>query len=112
MAFTSACVITGWAPVTNMYETVIWVALVAAVLSFIFEMIYRKVFTRLAGSAVATSGHDHRGERAAPGSEHQEPPAGLAQQLLADDPRRVPRSRAMPPSGWRGCSAWSRRSIT
>ena len=37
--------ITGWAPVTNMYETVIWVALVAAVLSFVFEMIYRKVFT-------------------------------------------------------------------
>src|SRR5262249_33628706 len=29
--------ITGWAPVTNMYETVIWVALVAAVLSYIFE---------------------------------------------------------------------------
>ena len=36
-----------------MYETVIWVALVAAVLSFIFEMIYRKVFIALAGSAVA-----------------------------------------------------------
>ncbi len=38
--------ITGWAPVTNMYETVIWVGLVAAVLSFILEMIYRKVFDR------------------------------------------------------------------
>ena len=48
--------ITGWAPVTNMYETVIWVALVAAVLSFVFEMIYRKVFTALAGSAVALLG--------------------------------------------------------
>jgi ABC-type transport system involved in cytochrome c biogenesis permease subunit len=48
--------ITGWAPVTNMYETVIWVALVAAVLSFIFEMIYRKTFTALAGSAVALLG--------------------------------------------------------
>ena len=48
--------ITGWAPVTNMYETVIWVALVAAVLSFIFEMIYRKVFIALAGSAVALLG--------------------------------------------------------
>ena len=48
--------ITGWAPVTNMYETVIWVALVAAVLSFIFEMIYRKVFFALAGSAVALLG--------------------------------------------------------
>ncbi len=48
--------ITGWAPVTNMYETVIWVALVAAVLSFILEMIYRKVFIALAGSAVALLG--------------------------------------------------------
>jgi len=48
--------ISGWAPVTNMYETVIWVSLVTAVLSFIFEMIYRKVFTALAGSAVALLG--------------------------------------------------------
>jgi ABC-type transport system involved in cytochrome c biogenesis permease subunit len=48
--------ISGWAPVTNMYETVIWVALVAAVLSFVFELIYRKTFTALAGSAVALLG--------------------------------------------------------
>ena len=48
--------ISGWAPVTNMYETVIWVALVAAVLSFVFELIYRKVFMALAGSAVALLG--------------------------------------------------------
>jgi ABC-type transport system involved in cytochrome c biogenesis permease subunit len=48
--------ISSWAPVTNMYETVIWVALVAAVLSLVFEMIYRKVFTALAGSAVALLG--------------------------------------------------------
>ncbi len=48
--------ISSWAPVTNMYETVIWVALVAAVLSFVFEMIYRKVFTALAGAGVALLG--------------------------------------------------------
>ncbi len=36
--------ISGWAPVTNMYETVIWVALVAAVLSLVFELIFRQVF--------------------------------------------------------------------
>jgi ABC-type transport system involved in cytochrome c biogenesis permease subunit len=48
--------ITGWAPVTNMYETVIWVALVGAVLSFAFEMIYRKVYPALAGSAFALLG--------------------------------------------------------
>ncbi len=49
-------VITGWAPVTNMYETVVWVALVAGVLSFMLEMIYRKVFIGLAGSAVGLLG--------------------------------------------------------
>jgi ABC-type transport system involved in cytochrome c biogenesis permease subunit len=48
--------ISGWAPVTNMYETVIWVAMIAAVLSFIFEMIYRRAFFALAGSAVALLG--------------------------------------------------------
>jgi ABC-type transport system involved in cytochrome c biogenesis permease subunit len=48
--------ISGWAPVTNMYETVIWVALVAAVLAFVFELIYRRTFTALAGSAVALLG--------------------------------------------------------
>ena len=48
--------ITSWAPVTNMYETVIWVALVSAVLSLILEMIYRKVYVALAGSAVALLG--------------------------------------------------------
>lgn len=48
--------ISGWAPVTNMYETVIWVALVAAVLAFIFELIYRKTFPAVAGAAVALLG--------------------------------------------------------
>ena len=48
--------ISGWAPVTNMYETVIWVALVAAMLSFVFELIFRRTFTALAGSGVALLG--------------------------------------------------------
>ncbi|QEH33371.1 Cytochrome c biogenesis protein CcsA [Aquisphaera giovannonii] len=48
--------ISGWAPVTNMYETVIWVALVSAVLSVVLEGIYRKVFAALGGSAVALLG--------------------------------------------------------
>jgi len=48
--------ITGWAPVTNMYETVIWVALVAAVLSFAFELIYRRTFAAVAGAGVALLG--------------------------------------------------------
>jgi ABC-type transport system involved in cytochrome c biogenesis permease subunit len=48
--------ISGWAPVTNMYETVIWVALVAAVLSLVFELIYRQTYMALAGTAVALLG--------------------------------------------------------
>jgi ABC-type transport system involved in cytochrome c biogenesis permease subunit len=39
-----------------MYETVIWVSLVAAVLSVIFEVIYGRVYFALAGSAVALLG--------------------------------------------------------
>ena len=81
--------ISSWAPVTNMYETVIWVALVAAVLSLVFEMIYRKAFTALAGAGGRTSGHDRRGQCPAPGPEHQEPPACSARQLLAVHPRAL-----------------------
>ena len=45
--------ISGWGLVTNMYETVIWVALVAAVLGLVFELIYRQVFPVVAASGVA-----------------------------------------------------------
>ena len=55
---------------TNMYETVIWVALVAAVLSFVFELIFRRTFTALAGSGVALLGTITAVERAAAGPEH------------------------------------------
>ena len=48
--------ISGWAPVTNMYETVIWVSLVAAILGLVFEGIYRKTFAALAGAATAMLG--------------------------------------------------------
>jgi len=48
--------ISGWAPVTNMYETVIWVSLVAAVLGLVFEMIFRKTSAALAGAGVALLG--------------------------------------------------------
>jgi ABC-type transport system involved in cytochrome c biogenesis permease subunit len=54
--FYNRVLISGWAPVTNMYETVIWVAMVAAVLSFAFELVYRRVYFALAGSAVALLG--------------------------------------------------------
>jgi len=45
--------ISGWGLVTNMYETVIWVALVAAVLGLVFELIFRQTFPALAASGVA-----------------------------------------------------------
>ena len=73
--------ITGWAPVTNMYETVIWVALVAAVLSFIFEMIYRKVYFAMAGSAVALLGTITAANVPLLDPSIKSPSAGLAQQL-------------------------------
>ncbi len=48
--------ISGWAPVTNTYETVIWVSLVSAVLGLIFELKFRRAYTALGGSAVALLG--------------------------------------------------------
>ena len=79
--------ISGWAPVTNMYETVIWVALVAAALSFIFELIFRRTYLG-AGRARPwpCSGTITAVNVPLAGPQHQEPAAGLAEQLLADDP--------------------------
>jgi ABC-type transport system involved in cytochrome c biogenesis permease subunit len=54
--FTLRVLISGWAPVTNMYETVIWVSLVAAVLGLVFELIFRRTFSALAASGVALLG--------------------------------------------------------
>jgi len=45
--------ISGWAPVTNMYETVIWVGMITAVLGLVLEAIYRKTYAALAASGVA-----------------------------------------------------------
>lgn len=45
--------ISGWAPVTNMYETVIWVALVTAVLGLALELIYRKIYCATAATGIA-----------------------------------------------------------
>lgn len=45
--------ISGWAPVTNMYETIIWVALVCAVLGLVLELIYRWKAIGLAAAITA-----------------------------------------------------------
>ena len=73
--------ITGWAPVTNMYETVIWVALVAAVLSLIFELIFRQVLHRRWPARRSRCWARSRPPTSPAGPEHQEPPAGAAEQL-------------------------------
>ena len=48
--------ITGWAPVTDMYTTVIWVAMITSILGFILEAIYRKTYAALAAAGVALVG--------------------------------------------------------
>lgn len=48
--------ISGWAPVTNMYETVIWVSIVSAVLGLAFELKNRNCYAGLAGSMTALLG--------------------------------------------------------
>jgi ABC-type transport system involved in cytochrome c biogenesis permease subunit len=45
--------ISGWAPVTNMYETVIWVALGSAVLGLVLELIFRRKFAATAATGTA-----------------------------------------------------------
>ena len=45
-AFILRCSITGWAPVTNMYETVIWVSMMAAIVALVLEVAYRPAHGR------------------------------------------------------------------
>ena len=45
--------ITGWAPVTNMYETVVWVALVTSTIGLVMELIFRKTYPVVAASGVS-----------------------------------------------------------
>jgi ABC-type transport system involved in cytochrome c biogenesis permease subunit len=52
--FALRVLITGWAPVTNMYETVIFVAAVASILGLVLEAVYRRTFAALAGAGIAT----------------------------------------------------------
>jgi cytochrome c-type biogenesis protein CcsB len=52
-AFAVRCSITGWAPVTNIYETVIWVALTGAIFSLAMEAVYRRRVIAIAGASVA-----------------------------------------------------------
>jgi ABC-type transport system involved in cytochrome c biogenesis permease subunit len=54
--FAARIAISGWAPVTNMYESVIFVAFVAGLLALVLELIYRKKVIALAGALVSTLG--------------------------------------------------------
>jgi ABC-type transport system involved in cytochrome c biogenesis permease subunit len=48
--------ISGRPPVSDMYESIIWVSFMTAVFGFIFEMIYRRGYIALAGGLVSTLG--------------------------------------------------------
>jgi ABC-type transport system involved in cytochrome c biogenesis permease subunit len=48
--------ISGRPPVSNMYETVVWVAFMSTVFALVLELIYRKRVIALAGAMVATLG--------------------------------------------------------
>jgi ABC-type transport system involved in cytochrome c biogenesis permease subunit len=48
--------ISGRPPVSNMYETVIWVASMSALFALVLELVYRSKYIILAGAAVATLG--------------------------------------------------------
>ncbi|MHB2016892.1 MAG: cytochrome c biogenesis protein [Candidatus Xenobia bacterium] len=50
------CSIAGRPPVTNMYESIIWVSFGATMFAFVFEMIYKARRFALAASAVGTIG--------------------------------------------------------
>ena len=52
--FSQRVLITGWAPVTNMYETVIFVGAVSSILGLVLEAVYRRTFAALAGTMIAT----------------------------------------------------------
>ena len=54
--FTLRIAISGRAPVSNMYETVIFVAFMSALFALLLELIYRKNVFALAGAAVSTLG--------------------------------------------------------
>ena len=51
--FLQRILISGWAPVTNLYETVIWVALITSVIGLVLEAVYRKTYSALAASGMA-----------------------------------------------------------
>jgi ABC-type transport system involved in cytochrome c biogenesis permease subunit len=54
--FISRCLIAGRPPVTNMYESVIWVSFGAMIFALIFEAVYRSRYFLLSGAAGATLG--------------------------------------------------------
>jgi ABC-type transport system involved in cytochrome c biogenesis permease subunit len=54
VGFSMRVAISGRAPVTNMYESVLFVGLGTAVLGLVFELIYHKYYSLMAAAAVST----------------------------------------------------------
>ena len=88
VGFGMRMVIAGRAPVTNMYESVVFVGLGTAVLGLVFQLIYRKSLR-----ADGRRGRLHPGADAGrhlpgnPRPQHTSVDAGAAEQLLAGHPR-------------------------
>lgn len=79
--------ISGWAPVTNMYETVIWVAFVSAVLGLVFELIFRGHLRRRRRHRNGHARHSARRQCVAPEPEHRLSASSSPRPLLAGRPR-------------------------
>jgi ABC-type transport system involved in cytochrome c biogenesis permease subunit len=56
VGFAGRITISGWAPVSNMYETVIFASFMAGMFALVLESIYRRRVFGLAGAGVATLG--------------------------------------------------------
>src|SRR5262249_18033209 len=54
--FFTRIIISGRPPVSNMYETVIWVSFMSGIFALVLELIYRRTAIALAGALVATFG--------------------------------------------------------
>jgi ABC-type transport system involved in cytochrome c biogenesis permease subunit len=54
--FYARVAISGRPPVSNMYETVIWVSFMSGIFALILELVYRRTFIIMAGALVATFG--------------------------------------------------------
>ena len=81
------CIIAGRPPVTNMYESMVWVASGVLIFSLIFFVRYRTVTYLLAALPISLPAAARAARCRCAAGEHRSARAGAAQQLLAHHPR-------------------------